>query len=225
MKQVQHHASSFDDGNIWHVAWWFDGQSVMVARQMSDDHQCALIKNWWCRYSWGAESAGGQWSNSIVRQTVLMLKMCYTSWLFDGQSGWCWLPSMDRADMAEALKLATIWHHGYWIFGFSSSSKQWWEWCLSDACSDVKGVGVGGDVLVLSLLEPYLLHIYPHFICNDIIFEMSWEVKGLVVVWWCFGLQLEPFFDTLMIFLDLWVLGEEKFFFCKGVSVWHQYLN
>ena len=43
MKQVQHHASSLDDGNIWHVAWWFDGQSVMVARQMSDDHQCALI--------------------------------------------------------------------------------------------------------------------------------------------------------------------------------------
>ena len=44
MKQVQHHASSFDDGNIWHVAWWIDGQSVMVARQMSGDHQCALIK-------------------------------------------------------------------------------------------------------------------------------------------------------------------------------------
>ena len=24
--------------------------------------------------------------------------------------------------------------------------------------------------------------------------DRLWEVKGLVVVWWCFGLQLEPFF-------------------------------
>ena len=74
-----------------------------------------------------------------------------------GSQGNVWLPSMDEADMDEMLKVATIWHHGYCIFGFSSSLKRWWEWCLSDAYSDVEGFGVGGDVLVLSLLEPYLI--------------------------------------------------------------------
>ena len=86
MKQIQHHASSFDNGNTWHVAWWFDGQSVMVAWPMSDDYQCTLIKKLVALIRLSRESAGGRWSKSIVMRTFLTLEMCCKSWLFDGQS-------------------------------------------------------------------------------------------------------------------------------------------
>jgi hypothetical protein len=55
-----------------------------------------------------------------------------------------------------------------------------------------------------------MLHIYPHFICNDIIFEMLWEVKGLAVVFWVTVGAILWYFDD---FLGLWVLGEEKICF------------
>jgi hypothetical protein len=60
-------------------------------------------------------------ADSFIAGNVLYILIVWWA-VSNGGTGDVWLPSMGRADMAKALKMATIWHHGYCFFGFSS----WW---------------------------------------------------------------------------------------------------